>query len=182
VGDNVSLYDDVRDPLNPAMPFDYEGVPTQRVALLDAGVAAGIVTDSAWAKRLARENTGHALPAPNAYGPQARSAVLAAGSASTDELIATTKRGLLITRLWYVRIVDQRTVLLTGMTRDGTFLIEDGIVTRGIRNMRFNESLVRAFATCEIANVPARTGGYSYALVTPAIKFHHFRFASASPY
>jgi PmbA protein len=182
LGENVTILDDYAHPLNPGMPFDYEGVPTQRLALVKNGVAENIVTDSTWAQRLNVANTGHALPAPNGDGPQSSATVVEPGTKSVEQLISETKRGLLITRLWYVRNVDQRAAILTGMTRDGTFLIEDGKVTRGIHNMRFNESIAAALRTCEIASVQERTGGYSYSLVTPAVKFEKFRFASASPY
>jgi len=182
LGENVTIRDDYAHPLNPGMPFDFEGVPTQRLALVQNGVAENIVTDSTWAKRLNVANTGHALPAPNGDGPQSNSTVVEAGTKSIDELVSETKRGLLITRLWYVRNVDQRAVILTGMTRDGTFLIENGKVTRGIRNMRFNQSITAALRACEIASLQERTGGYSYSLVTPAVKFEKFRFASTSPY
>ena len=182
LGENVCIDDDYTNSLNPGMPFDYEGFARERVPLVENGVARTILTDSTWAKRLGIPNTGHALPAPNPWGPQSENTVVRTGSKSVEQLIAETPRGLLITRLWYVRSVDQRTALLTGMTRDGTFLIENGVVTRGVRNMRFNESIVTALRTAEFASVAQRTGGYSYAMVTPAVKFAHFRFASASPY
>ena len=152
------------------------------MALIERGVARTIVTDGAYARKLHRPNTGHGLPAPSAHGPYPQDLVVEPGSASLDELIANTKRGLLVTRLWYVRIVDQRKTILTGMTRDGTFLIEDGKVTRGVRNLRFNQSLVDALGTCTLANEQQRTGGYSYSLVTPAIKFDRFTFASTTDY
>jgi predicted Zn-dependent protease len=179
---NVTIRDDYRHPLNPGMPFDFEGFPTSRVTLIDRGIAADLVTDSTWSQRLDRPNTGHALPAPNSTGPQASYAVVEAGTKPLDMLIAETKRGLLVTRLWYVRVVDVRSALLTGMTRDGTFLIENGVVRGGVRNMRFNESIVRALNDCELSDTQTRTGSYLYSLVTPAIKFNHVRFASASPY
>jgi PmbA protein len=182
LGSNVTIRDDFAHPLNPGMPFDYEGFPTARVTLVAGGVAEDVVTDSTWARRLIHRNTGHALPAPNSSGPQSNYSVVEPGPKSIDTLIAETKRGLLITRLWYVRIVDQRTALLTGMTRDGTFLIENGSVKDGVRNMRFNQSIVTALNDCEIADTQVRTGGYRYSLVTPAIKFNSFHFASASPY
>lgn len=182
LGTNVTLRDDFTHPLNPGMPFDFEGYPTQRVTLVGNGVAQDIVTDSAWAARLERPNTGHALPAPNSHGPQSSYTVVEPGPKSLDTLVAETRRGLLITRLWYVRLVDVRSVLLTGMTRDGTYLIENGAITRGVRNMRFNESIVTALNDCELGATQERTGGYAYSLVTPAIKFNRFRFASASSY
>ncbi len=182
LGANVTLLDDYAHPLNPGMPFDFEGFPTHGVTLVANGVANDIVTDSTWATRLNRPNTGHALPAPASNGPQSNYTVLAAGTKPLETLIAETKRGLLVTRLWYVRVVDQRSVLLTGMTRDGTFLIENGKLRGGVHNMRFNESMIAALSDCEMADTPTRTGSYHYSLVTPAIKFNRFRFASASPY
>jgi PmbA protein len=178
----VTIRDDYSHPLHPDAPFDYEGTPKQRLTLIDHGVARDVVTDSAWARKLGRPNSGHGLPAPNAQGPYPLDLVIEPGGDSLDELIAGTKRGLLITRLWYVRIVDQRQTILTGMTRDGTFLIEDGKLTRGVRNLRFNQSLVDALGACSFSNEQQRTGGYSYALVTPAVKFDRFNFASTTDY
>jgi predicted Zn-dependent protease len=182
LGANVTIRDDFTHPLNPGMPFDHEGFPTQRVTFVANGVAADIVTDSTWAQRLDRPNTGHASTAAYPGGPQSTHTVLEAGPKSLATLIAETKLGLFITRLWYVRIVDQRAALLTGMTRDGTFLIENGRLTGGVHNLRFNASIVAALNDCEIAATQTRTGGYHDALVTPAIKFNRFHFAGASPY
>ncbi len=182
VGDNVAIAEDVRHPLNPGMPFDFEGAPTRRVPLIEGGVVREIVTDARWARKLGRENTGHALVEPNASGPQARHLVVAPGSASLDELIAGTERGILISRLWYARTVDQRKTIVTGMTRDGTFLIEDGRIGRGLRNMRFNQSVVEALADAQFGRDLARTSSYSYSLVLPAVKFGRFRFTSGTDF
>ena len=182
MGSGVTIRDDYAHPLHPDAPFDYEGTPKERLALIDGGVARTVVTDGVWSRKLGRPNTGHGLPAPNAQGPYPLDLVVDAGTQSLDELIASTERGLLITRLWYVRIVDQRKTILTGMTRDGTFLIEDGQLTRGVRNLRFNQSLVDALGTCTLASEQQRTGGYSYALVAPAVKFDRFNFASTTDY
>ena len=182
MGAGVTIRDDYAHPLHPDAPFDWEGTPKQRVALIENGVANAVVTDSAWSRKLNRPNTGHGLPAPNAQGPYPLDLVVEPGRESLDELIAGTKRGLLVTRLWYTRIVDQRKTILTGMTRDGTFLIEDGRLTRGVRNLRFNQSLVDALETCTFSSEQRRTGGYSYALVTPAVKFDRFAFASSTDY
>ena len=182
LGENVTILDDYAHPLNPGMPFDYEGQPTQRLTLVEDGVAKNVVTDSYWARKLGLENTGHALPAPNAYGPQAGHIVVAPGSKPTAELIAQTERGLLITRFWYIRTVDQKKAIVTGMTRDGTFLIEDGNVVCGVRNMRFNQSIVEALKNCEFSNALHRTGGYSYGLVVPAAKIAKFTFSSGTEF
>lgn len=182
LGENVTISDDYAHPLNPGMPFDYEGHPTQRLDLVEHGVAKNVVTDSYWSHKLGRTNTGHALPAPNAYGPQAAHIVVAPGSKPTGELIAETKRGLLVTRFWYIRTVDKKKTIVTGMTRDGTFLIEDGKILGGVRNMRFNQSIIEALKHCEFSNALHRTGGYSYSLVVPAAKIARFTFSSGTQF
>jgi predicted Zn-dependent protease len=182
MGANVTIRDDYAHPLHPDAPFDWEGTAKRRVAPIEGGVARTVLTDSTWAHRLGRENTGHALPAPNADGPYPLDLVVDPGTESLDALIAGTERGLLVTRLWYVRVVDQRKTILTGMTRDGTFLIRDGKLARGVRNLRFNQSLVDALGTCAFSNEQVRTGGYAYSLVAPAVKFERFNFASTTDY
>jgi predicted Zn-dependent protease len=182
MGANVTIRDDYAHPLHPDQPFDWEGTPKQRVAPIEGGVARTLVTDGTWARRLGRANTGHALPAPNPDGPYPLDLVVDPGTESVAALIAGTKRGLLITRLWYVRVVDQRKTILTGMTRDGTFLIENGKLAGGVRNLRFNQSLVDALGTCTLADEPVRTGGYAYSIVVPAVKFDTFTFASTTDY
>jgi PmbA protein len=182
MGEGVTIRDDYADPLNPSMPFDYEGTPKTRPTLIERGVAREIVTDRKYAQLLKRPNTGHGLPAPNAVGPLPLNLIVDPGTTPVEELIAGTQRGLLVTRLWYVRIVDQRRTILTGMTRDGTFLIENGKVGPGVRNLRFNQSLVEALGTCTFARDPVCTGGYSYSLVVPAVKFDRFTFASTTDY
>ncbi len=181
-GDNVTIRDDWSHCLAPGIPFDYEGYPTQRLALVENGVVRNVVTDSYYAKRLHRENTGHALPAPNSYGPQPLHVVVAPGTRSLAELIASTERGLLVTRFWYIRTVDLKKAIITGMTRDGTFLIEDGRVTSGVRNLRFNQSILEALRSCELSREQARTASYSYSLVVPAVKIDGFNFTSATEF
>jgi predicted Zn-dependent protease len=182
MGTNVTIRDDYAHPLHPDMPFDWEASPKQRIAIVENGVARTVVTDRRWSAKLALPNTGHGLPAPNGDGPYPLNLTIDPGTTSLDDLIASTKRGLLVTRLWYTRVVDQRKTILTGMTRDGTFLIENGIVGRGVRNLRFNQSLVDALGACAFADTPARTGGYSYGCVVPAVKFERFTFASTTDY
>ncbi|MBC5809724.1 MAG: TldD/PmbA family protein [Candidatus Eremiobacteraeota bacterium] len=179
---NFSLTDDWSNALAPGMPFDYEGTPKERVALIERGVAKAFVTDAYWARKLGRQNTGHALPAPNAAGPQVLDAVVSPGTKTTAQLIAETARGLLVSRLWYVRTVDQRRTIVTGMTRDGTFLIENGKIAGGVRNMRFNQSILAALGACEMSSERARTGGYSYSMVVPAAKFERFTFTSTTDF
>jgi predicted Zn-dependent protease len=181
-GENVTLRDDYAHPGAPGMPFDFEGMPKQRLALLDAGIGANVVTDSYWAAKLGRPNTGHAGPTLALEGPQPLNAVLEPGSKSIEQLIAETERGLLVSRLWYIRPVDQRKTIVTGMTRDGTFLIENGAVRGGVRNMRFNQSILDILRAAEFSSGPARTASFNYSIVTPAAKVTGFHFTSATDF
>ncbi|TAM74665.1 TldD/PmbA family protein [bacterium] len=181
-GDNVTIRDDYAHPEVLGMPFDFEGSLTRPVTLIDRGVGRHVVTDAYYAARLGVANTGHALPAPNAYGPQPRTLILEPGTKSREELIAQTKRGLLITRFWYIRPVDQRQTIVTGMTRDGTFLIENGRIAGGVRNMRFNQSILGVLRACEPARELMRTGGYAYQCVVPAVKVERFHFSSGTEF
>ncbi len=108
--------------------------------------------------------------------------VVAPGTKTTEELIAETERGLLVSRFWYIRTVDQRQTIITGMTRDGTFLIEDGKLARGVRNMRFNQSILTALKHVEFSSELARTGGYSYSMVVPTAKIEGFHFTSRTQF
>ena len=181
VGENVTILDDYAHALAPGRPFDDDGVPTQRLALIRDGVIENIVTDASWAARLGRPNTGHATMS-RAWGPMPRHVVVLGGTKSTGELIAGVTRGLLVTRCWYIRTVDQRRTIVTGMTRDGTFLIENGAVTRAVRNLRFNQSIVEALRRSEFSRELARNAGYSYSLVAPTARIDGFRFTSTTSY
>lgn len=180
--ESVTITDDYAHPLAPAMPFDFEAQPKQRLTLVEHGVVRNIVTDSYYAKKLNRANTGHALPAPNSWGPQALNIVVAPGTKTTDELVSETTRGLLITRFWYIRTVDQKKTIVTGMTRDGTFLIEHGRVTSGVRNLRFNQSIVDALGSVTFSRDQHRTGQYSHSLVVPTARIDRFAFTSTTEF
>ncbi len=181
-GSNVTIWDDYAHPLAPGMPFDFEGAPTQRIALVKNGVAAAYVTDSYWAAKLQKANTGHALPAPNTMGPMPRHTVVEAGTKPLEQLIAETERGLLVTRFWYLRPVDERRTIITGMTRDGTFLIDGGKVTHGVHNLRFNQSVLEALGECEFSDAQRRTASYHYSTVVPAVKIERFDFTSETDF
>ncbi len=149
LSDRFTLLDDALSEQTLGLTFDFEGVPKRRTPLVEAGVICGPVTDSYWAARLRRPNTGHALPAPNPYGPIPLNLEIAAGDASVDDMIAGVKRGLYVTRFHYVNVEDPVHVTLTGMTRDGTFLIEDGRLTRPVKNVRFTQSVTEALGAIE---------------------------------
>jgi predicted Zn-dependent protease len=156
-------------PGHPAVPgfgFLPDGQACRRIAWIDKGRAANLVTDRYWAAKLGVEATGW-LP----------NAVMDGTDASADELLAGVDRGILVSRFWYVRTVDEMTLLVTGMTRDGTFLIENGRATKGIKNMRWNDSVPRVLDSIAALGRPERTGEYVEALV-PTLVVRDFHFTS----
>ena len=173
----VTITDDALAPHAMGTTFDYEGQPRRRVVLVDKGVANRAVTDSYWAAKLGLPNTGHALPAPNPYGPMPMNLEMAPGDASLDELIGSVTRGVYVTRFHYVNVEDPIPVMLTGMTRDGTFMIENGRLTRPLKNLRFTQSAVEAFAHCEGVTRERRfVGTEEGAVYTPGLLLGKFAF------
>lgn len=140
--ENITLWDDVSHPQQLGAQFDGEGMPRQKVLLVECGVPKNLVYSRATAKKMKAKATGHGLALPNEWGEAPMNLVLEGGSTSLEEMVASTERGILVTRLWYIREVDPYEKVMTGMTRDGTFLVEDGRVTGGIRNFRFNQSIL----------------------------------------
>lgn len=178
VGDNVSIRDDFTHPLGNGIPFDFEGVPRTVVPMIDHGIAKDVVYDSYYAAKMKHKNTGHALPAPQSDGPMPLNVVVDPGSTALEAMIRDTQHGVLVTRTWYIRLVDQKQTLITGMTRDGLFLIERGRVTKGLKNMRFNESIVGALGRCELASALVRSENH----VLPAVKIDNFHFSSGTEF
>lgn len=144
LSERFTLSDDALSEETLGLTFDFEGAPKRRVPLVENGIVRGPVTDSYWAARMGLANTGHALPAPNPYGPLPLNLEIAAGDMRVDEMIASVKYGLYVTRFHYVNVEDPLRAVLTGMTRDGTFLIENGRLTRPIKNVRFTQSVLDA--------------------------------------
>lgn len=182
-GEAITIVDNAHDTRLRGMPFDFEGVPRKRVKLIDRGVAAGVVTDSYLAGRAKgrRRSTGHALPPQYAsYGAMPSHLVMASGSDSLRGLVKSTRRGLLVTRFHYVNPADRIRTVLTGMTRDGTFWIEDGKVSHPVRNLRFTESVIEALARCEGLSRQRRVveGG----VLCPAVKIRDFRFTGTTEF
>jgi len=183
MSESVSIWDDGLDEAGMPAPFDYEGVPKQRVGFIEGGVAKGVVYDTYFAAKAGKTSTGHALPAGYGEGPLPTNIIMAAGTSSIEEMIASTERGLLVTRFHYVNIADPANAVLTGLTRDGTFLITKGKVRRPVRNLRFTESMVKAFASVEALSKerslePAMLG----AMVVPAAKIERFRFSGTTEF
>ncbi len=142
----VTIVDDGYDQAGLPLWFDFEGVAKQRVSLVDRGVCRDVVYDAQTAARAGVASTGHGLPAPNAYGPFPLNMVMAAGETSRDELIGGLDRGLLVTRFHYTNPVHPKLAIVTGMTRDGTFLVEGGRIVGPVRNLRFTQSYLAALA------------------------------------
>jgi predicted Zn-dependent protease len=177
----VSMWDDGADPAGMPMAFDYEGVAKQRVELLDRGACRDVVYDAQTAARDGRESTGHGLPAPNAYGPFPINMVMAAGDTPRDELVAGLDRGLLVTRFHYTNPVHPKLAIVTGMTRDGTFLVEGGKIVGPVRNLRFTQSYLGALAGVTAVSRERKTlRGFLGGAVVPAVRIDAFTFTGAT--
>jgi predicted Zn-dependent protease len=194
-GENITIWDDVTHPLQSGSPFDGEGMRRLRVPLVENGVVTRVVYARATAERMKRsehkdkvgpiEATGHGFALPNEMGEMPLNIVFASpqNPQTLAQMIASTERGVLVTRLWYIREVDPYEKMLTGMTRDGTFLVENGQVKRGIRNFRFNESLIHMLSSVETMSLPLRScGEESFDMVVPAMKVHDFNFTEVTKF
>lgn len=192
-GDNITILDDSAHPLQAGSPFDGEGVARQRVELVEKGVVKRVVYARATAERMKRSEfkdsvgpiaaTGHGFPLPNEIGEMPLNIVFADSDdpKTLEEMIASTERGILVTRLWYIREVEPFEKMLTGMTRDGTFYVENGQVQGGVRNFRFNESLIHMLSNVEAMSQPARScGEESFDMVVPAMKVREFNFTEVT--
>ncbi len=140
-GDNITIVDDPFHPEVFPMPFDFEGYPKEKMIIVENGILKNIAYDSYTATKYKAVNTGHALPAPNTLGPIPLHLYIKEGDKTREEMIKKVKRGLLVTRLWYVRVLNPKALNVTGMTRDGTFLIENGKIVKPVKNLRFNQSI-----------------------------------------
>jgi predicted Zn-dependent protease len=175
--EKVTITDDALSAHSLGLTFDFEGQPRQRVSLIEAGVARAFVTDSAWAARMDTGNTGHALPAPNSYGPLPLNLEMAGGDATIDQLISSVSRGVYVTRFHYVNVEDPIPVTLTGMTRDGTFMIENGKLTRPLKNLRFTQSMTGALSHVGGVTRERRfIGAESSPTLVPGLLLEKFRF------
>ncbi|HEY7405788.1 MAG TPA: TldD/PmbA family protein [Candidatus Angelobacter sp.] len=192
-GENISIVDDVFHPLQSNTPFDGEGVRRSRVNLVEKGVVRNVVYARGTAAKMRQSEfkdkageirvTGHGFPLPNEMGEAPTNIVfLTPGNEQTvEQMIAGTERGILITRLWYIREVDLYEKILTGMTRDGTFLVEGGKVKHGLRNFRFNQSLIEMLNNVEAMSHAVRASGEeAFDMVVPAMKIGGFNFTEVT--
>ncbi|HTV00062.1 MAG TPA: TldD/PmbA family protein [Luteitalea sp.] len=175
LGEGVRIYSDPAHPLAPTVGFDNEGLPLEKRVWVDKGVLQNLFYSRFWAQKMNKAP----VPTPS-------NVIMDGGNATMADLIAGTQRGLLVTRFWYIRPLDPQTILLTGLTRDGLFLIENGKVTRPVRNMRWNESPIVALSNVDAMTAPERVvsgegvGGSGLSLVCPAARIREFRFTSGS--
>lgn len=174
-GENITIWDDATDPRQRTMPFDWEGVAKRRLTLIENGIARSPAYDSYTAHKEGKNSTGHAFPAPNTFGPFPTNLFLASGDTTIGDMIASTTRGLLITRFHYTNIVHEKHTIFTGMTRDGTFLLENGKIAGPVKNLRFTQNILEALSNVEMIGQEGKLVEYAY---VPAIKMGKFSFTS----
>jgi predicted Zn-dependent protease len=194
-GDNITIWDDAAHPLQTGAPFDGEGVRRQKLRLVENGVVQRVVYARATAERMKHSEykdkvgpiaaTGHGFPLPNEIGEMPVNIVFLPTNdpQTVEQMISSTERGVLVTRLWYIREVEPFEKMLTGMTRDGTFLVENGRVQEGVRNFRLNESLIHMLSNVEAMSLPVRScGEESFDMVVPAMKVREFNFTEVTKF
>ncbi|HEV7604004.1 MAG TPA: TldD/PmbA family protein [Candidatus Limnocylindrales bacterium] len=177
----VTIVDDGSDPRGLPLSFDYEGVAKQRVELVERGVCRQVVYDSQTAARAGVASTGHGLPAPNPWGPFPLNMLMEPGTSSREDLLAGLDRGLLVTRFHYTNPVHPKLAIVTGMTRDGTFLVEGGKIVGPVRNLRYTQSYLAALAgTVAVGSERKTLKGFLGGVVVPAIRVDGWTFTGAT--
>ncbi|MDP9328152.1 MAG: TldD/PmbA family protein [Actinomycetota bacterium] len=182
VAPSVSLWDDAADPQTLGVTFDFEGVPRQRVDMITDGVFRDGVYDMRTAKQTGKQSTGHALPSPNPDGPFPLNMFMETGDATVEDMIAATDHGVLVTRFHYSNVVNPVESSITGMTRDGTFLISDGEIAGPVMNFRFTQSILEALSAVSMIGSTTELASEFFfsASRVPALKIDHFNFSSRS--
>jgi len=188
VDEKVTVYDDGLDPEGLQVPFDFEGIAKKRVTFFDRGVAKGVTYDSFTAGREGKKSTGHGLIAPNTEGPIPINLFMKGGESSLEEMVKSVRRGIYVTRFHYTNVVEPMKAVITGMTRDGTFLIEEGEIKKPVKNLRFTESVLKALSRvrgvsrdrriCSEGTVYSRR--FVTGTVAPAVKIDGFNFSGVS--
>jgi PmbA protein len=185
-GEAITIWDDGRDRSAIPLPFDFEGVPKSRVTLIERGVAKNVVYDSFTAGREPEKaSTGHALPSPNTMGPIPIHLFMATGDSTKEEMLRATERGIWVTRFHYTNPLHPVKSVLTGMTRDGTFLIENGRIAKPVKNLRFTQSILDAFAHADMVGSEAKLVKSMYGpsgTTAPAVRIRGFRFTGATEF
>lgn len=188
VDEKVTIYDDGLNPEGLQVPFDFEGIPKKKVVFFERGVAKEVTYDSFTAGREGKESTGHGLIPPNTEGPIPINLFMEKGETSLKEMVQSVKKGIYVTRFHYTNVIEPMSAVITGMTRDGTFLIEEGEIKAPLKNLRFTESILRALSRVSAISKERRVCSegtiYSRRFVTgvvaPAIKVDGFYFSGVS--
>lgn len=180
--DAVTIYDDARAPGTLGIPFDFEGVQRSRTPLIDGGVFRDGVYDLRTARQAGTRTTGHALPPPNPEGPFPLNLFMDPGDDTLERMIGSTERGLLVTRFHYSNVVHPIESTITGMTRDGTFLIERGEIAHPVKNLRFTQSILEALTTTTAIGRETELSSEFFlsASRVPALKVESFNFSGSS--
>ena len=179
---SLTIHDDPFHELGYPTAFDSEGFPKAKHTLVDKGVLKEVVYDSYHAAKYGKQNTGHALLAPNTFGPIATHLTIEPGQKSVEQMIRGIKKGLLITRFWYTRVIAQKSLTLTGMTRDGTFYIENGKIIGRVRNLRYTESVVDVLKDVRAVGRELQLIGTDEGspTIAPALHLGKFRFTGVT--
>lgn len=181
-GKNITIIDDYAHPKSLAFPFDFEGVPRKKVSLIDKGIGKGVVFDSFYANKLKKANTGHALPQPSPYGPYPSNLVIKPGTTRMQDMIKMVDKGILVTRFWYTRAVDPDKTLITGLTRDGTFWIENGQIKYGIKNLRYTVNIYEILKQVVAISKESYLTGENASVVAPSMIIKNFNFSGKTQY
>lgn len=186
--ESISMWDDGLNPQSFQLPFDVEGTPRKKVVFIDQGIAKDVVYDLVTAKRFNTESTGHALPDDYSEGPVPLNLEMAGGTSNKPEMLKQMKRGLLVTRFHYIREVHALKTMVTGMTRDGVFLVENGEIVARVKNFRFTESILRAFSTTVALSKERKLvasdvdGGFTMAILVPKMLVEKFAFTGSTKF
>jgi PmbA protein len=183
---SVNIWDDGLDMDGLPLPFDFEGTPKQRVDIVRKGVIGGPVYSRKIAQLAGKKTTGHSIPPiTGEENAMPMNLFMGGGNSSVEEMIHSTKRGLYITRFWYTRLMHPHDCVITGMTRDGVFMIEDGKLAYPVKNLRFTQSYIKALADVVAISQETRLfrndfGGFFMAIRTPALKIKRFNFTGTT--
>jgi len=181
--ETITLFDDGTASETLKMPFDFEGVPKKKVYFIENGVVKDVLYDSFYAYKEGKDPTGHSLPQPNELGAYPMNFFVGIGDATVEEMISHVEKGLFVQRFWYTNPMEPATLLITGMTRDGLFLIENGKITKPVRHMRFTESILNAFKNClEISNVSKIIYEDGAVTTAPYMRIKEFNFTSRTEF
>jgi predicted Zn-dependent protease len=178
----LTIKDDAFGTEAPGMPFDFEGQPRKPVTLVENGVLKAVVHDRKSAKEAGTASTGHALPQPSYMGPFPLNVVVKPGQGSLRDLISGTESGILVTQFHYTNILKTQTVEMTGMTRNGTFMVKDGKIAYPVKNLRFTQSMAEAFGKIEAVGGEASPCLAWGQLSCPAFRLKDFNFSSSTKF